>query len=111
MFATRKCKVPVFYIGQQSNMSSTLMKLKINVVNFADCLLLLDGRFECLSILIINVFSIFDRIGHIGGRVSRILMIMLTLKKTVKQISFVFIEESSQIEMFFVDHIVSHICL
>ncbi|CAF3033483.1 unnamed protein product [Rotaria sp. Silwood2] len=68
MSARRKCKTPVFYIGSQINMSSTLMKLKINVVNFADCLYLLDGRFECLSTLIINVLSIFDQIGNIGGR-------------------------------------------
>jgi hypothetical protein len=59
-------------------MSSTLMKLKISVVNFADCLFLLDGRFECLSTLIIDVSSISDGIGGIGGRVSRVLMIMLT---------------------------------
>jgi hypothetical protein len=78
MFTRRKCATPVFYIGNPINMSSTLMKLKISVVNFADCLFLLDGRFECLSTLIIDVSSISDGIGGIGGRVSRVLMIMLT---------------------------------
>jgi hypothetical protein len=62
-------------------MSSTLMKLKINVVNFADCRLLLDERFEYLSTLIITVSSIFDQIGNIGGNVRRISMFMLTNTK------------------------------
>jgi hypothetical protein len=49
MFIRRKCQIPVYYLRNELNMSSTLMKLKINVVNFADCIFLLDGRFECLS--------------------------------------------------------------
>ena len=50
MFILRKWVTPVFHIQSESNISSTLMKLKINVGSFADCLYLLDGRFECLSI-------------------------------------------------------------
>ncbi len=89
IFTTRKCETPVFYIAP-INISSSLMKLKINVMNFADCHFLLDGRLECLSILIINVFSISDEIGDISGRVSRISMIMLTQKKTSKRNKFCF---------------------
>ncbi|CAF1281091.1 unnamed protein product [Rotaria sordida] len=38
--------------------SSNLTELKINVTTFDDCLYLLDGRFDCLSTLIIYVFDI-----------------------------------------------------
>jgi hypothetical protein len=46
-------------------MSSTLIKLKINVATFFDCLYMLDGRLDFLSTLIINVRDIFGpRIDH-----------------------------------------------
>jgi hypothetical protein len=73
MFITRKCEVPVYYIRSSINMSSTLVKLKINVTNFADCLFLLDGRLESLSTLIINVNQIFE-MPDLGGTVSINLM-------------------------------------
>jgi hypothetical protein len=49
-------------------MSSTLVKLKINVVNFLDILLLLDGRFDSLSTLIITVRHIYDQEAYNGPR-------------------------------------------
>jgi hypothetical protein len=64
-------------------MSSTLMKLKIYVDNFVDCLLLLDGRLDCLSTLIIKVSQIFEPAVDIGGRVSIISIIMLQKKNSI----------------------------
>jgi hypothetical protein len=64
-------------------MSSTLIKLKINVPHFTDCLYLLDGRLESLSTLIINVLNVFDPIEDRGSGVSIILMIMFW-KKNIK---------------------------
>ncbi|CAF1087004.1 unnamed protein product [Rotaria sordida] len=53
MFRTRTYETRVFY--RSSNyMSSTLIKLKIHVLRFADCLYLLDGRLDSLSTLIIK---------------------------------------------------------
>ena len=49
---------PVFLTGKNLH-SSTLTKLKINVACIYDCLLLLDGRLDSLSRLIINVADIF----------------------------------------------------
>ncbi|CAF3983863.1 unnamed protein product [Rotaria sordida] len=48
------------------SMSSTLMKLTINVLNFADCRCVVDGRFSCLSTLIINVENVVDPMGDIA---------------------------------------------
>ncbi len=76
MFPTRKCETHVFYLPSTSYMSSTLIKLKINVTTFIDCLYLLDGRLDSLSTLIINVGQIFDPILDIGSKVSIISMIM-----------------------------------
>ncbi|CAF4042645.1 unnamed protein product [Rotaria sp. Silwood2] len=45
--------------------SSILTTLKINVKTFGDCLYLLDGRFNCLSTLIIYVKIITDTLGTI----------------------------------------------
>ena len=61
-------------------MSSTLIKLKINVATLTDCLYLLDGRLDCLSTLIINVSHIFHPIEDIDPTVSIISMIMFTEK-------------------------------
>ena len=50
--------------------SASLTKLKINVNNFDGCLYLLDGRFECLSILIINISNITNSSLNINNTVS-----------------------------------------
>ncbi|CAF2587448.1 unnamed protein product [Rotaria sp. Silwood2] len=66
MFITRKFKIPFFFLSSEISMSSTLMKLTINVLNFADCRCVVDGRFPCLSTLIINVDNVLDPMGDIG---------------------------------------------
>ncbi len=81
MFPTRNCLTPVFYLPFPSHLSSTLTKLKINVVNLIDCLLLLDGRLVSLSTLIINVSYISYPLGDIDRTVSRILIIRFLEKK------------------------------
>ncbi|CAF3985651.1 unnamed protein product [Rotaria sordida] len=48
--------------------SSTLTELKINVETFDDCLYLLDGRFNCLSRLIINIEIISSTSGTIDNK-------------------------------------------
>jgi hypothetical protein len=40
--------------------SSTLLNLKINIQSFEDCLYLLDGRFNQLRTLIIDLVNLFD---------------------------------------------------
>ena len=60
MLHTRKCWTAVFRSSLlESCMSSTLVKLKINVVNFLDILYLLDGRLKSLSTLIICVSDVY----------------------------------------------------
>ena len=71
MFVTRKCWIFIFPVTSTDYISSTLVKLKINVATFIDCLFLLDGRLDSLSTLIINVSSIFDPTFDIGQAVSR----------------------------------------
>jgi len=45
-------------LAQQTIFSSNLLKLNANLENFNDCLYLLDGRFEKLHTLCINISSI-----------------------------------------------------
>lgn len=73
VFLTRKCWISIYPVRSTDYMSSTLVKLKINVSTFVDCLYLLDGRLSSLSTLIINVASIFDPVINIGRTVSRTL--------------------------------------
>jgi len=63
-------------------MSSTLIKLKINVLDFTDCLCLLDGCFNALSTLIIYVSEILDPVIDIGLPVSITSMILFRKKNT-----------------------------
>ena len=77
MFFTRKYSISVSDLSATSYISSTLTKLKINVATFNDCLYLLDGRFDCLSTLIINVLNIYYPISDIDKTVSIISMIIL----------------------------------
>jgi hypothetical protein len=60
--------------------SSTLIKLKINVAGFSDCLRLLDGRLDSLSTLIINVSDYFIMPNRIDATVSIISIIMFREK-------------------------------
>ncbi|CAF1406868.1 unnamed protein product, partial [Rotaria sp. Silwood1] len=59
MFPTRQFQSLIFHVILEIFISSTLMKLKINVVSLIDCLYILDGPFVCLSTLIINIGQIF----------------------------------------------------
>ncbi len=83
MFVTRKCLTAVFCLPSlECFMSSTLVKLKINVINFIDIFLLLAGGLESLSTLIISVFNIYDELDQIydGPRVSMISIFMFREK-------------------------------
>lgn len=60
------------YMFRNEFLSATLTRLKINVSNFYDCILLLDGRLESLSILIIDVADIFEAAVDLSGTVSPI---------------------------------------
>jgi hypothetical protein len=51
--------------------SSTLTRLNISVGSFDACLYLLDGRFECLSTLIIEITANIDRYSSRENYVSR----------------------------------------
>jgi hypothetical protein len=79
MFPTRKCLTDLLQLPLKRFMSSTLIKLKINVTTLFDCLCLLDGRLDCLSILIIHVSWIFGPLRHRHRLVSLTLIIMLKL--------------------------------
>jgi hypothetical protein len=70
-----------FELSSTNCKSSTLTVLKMNVVTFDDCLYLLDGRFNCLSSLIINVKSIICTSGTIDNTVSIIINSCLSRKK------------------------------
>ena len=59
MSPTKPYLTPLFYLLTNHSISSTLIKLNINVVSLIDCLYLLDGPLICLSTLIINVGQIF----------------------------------------------------
>ena len=58
-----------------NRVSSTLTKLKINVKTFDDCLYLLDGRFNCLSTLIIDIQKIRPLLANIDNMVKILLII------------------------------------
>jgi hypothetical protein len=58
LFSYRNSAISIYQIPEISCTSSTLTELKINVTRFDDCLYLLDGRFDCLSKLSINVETI-----------------------------------------------------
>ena len=52
--------------------SSTLTRSNISVHSIDDCLYLLDGRFECLSTLVIEITAALDQYSTRENRVSRI---------------------------------------
>jgi len=55
LFSYRNPSICIYKLPKTSCTSSTLIELKINVASFNDCLYLLDGNFDYLSKLIINV--------------------------------------------------------
>jgi hypothetical protein len=58
IFPTSKCSFTIAFLRSETWMYSNLIKLKINVPLFHDCLYLLDGRLDSLSTLIVNVNKI-----------------------------------------------------
>ncbi|CAF4786337.1 unnamed protein product, partial [Rotaria sp. Silwood2] len=66
-FPNRDFEIPTLNITSTSCVSSILTKLNIEVNTFDDCLYLLDGHFQCLSTLIINIFEIFDSSANIDN--------------------------------------------
>ncbi|CAF3352350.1 unnamed protein product [Rotaria sp. Silwood2] len=62
--------ISIFKLPSTSCMSSTLTKLKIDVNTFDDCLYLLDGRFEYLSTLIVDIVKISISRSKIDNTVS-----------------------------------------
>ncbi|CAF1272107.1 unnamed protein product [Adineta steineri] len=58
VFSYRNSFISIYKLPQTSCSYSTLIELKINVATFNACLCLLDGRFDSLSKLTINVRNI-----------------------------------------------------
>ncbi|CAF1515223.1 unnamed protein product [Adineta steineri] len=58
VFSYRNSFISIYNLPKTSCTCSTLIELKINVASFNDCLYLLDGRFDSLSKLTINVRNI-----------------------------------------------------
>ena len=69
VFPTRECFTPLF-LRSQGELFSSLTKLKINVEHYFDCLFILDGRFQCLSTLILQMRQIFPAPIDISKEVS-----------------------------------------
>jgi hypothetical protein len=50
--------------------SSTLNKLRIQVLNYEDCLTVLDGRFKQLRTLIVDILDMGRRLSNVYNMVS-----------------------------------------
>ena len=108
MFLTRNCWFFIIPAGPTDYVSSTLVKLKINVATFLDCLILLDGRLESLSTLIINVTSIRHPIIDVDRAVSTTACIA-TYRFNIRL--YYFTEETAKAEMLFIHLVQFHISL
>ncbi len=58
-----------------NRVSSTLTKLKIEVNTFTDCLYILDGSFDCLTTLIIDIQRIRPLLANIDDTVKILLIV------------------------------------
>ena len=65
-----KCPLISLELTSEKIFSSTLTKLCINIFEFTDCLLLLDGRLKQLTTLIVQVHTTPDDILTIRNQVS-----------------------------------------
>ena len=65
----------VFNLSSTNCVSSTLTKLKIDVNTLDDCLYILDGRFDCLSTLIIDIEKMRPLLSIIDTTVKILLII------------------------------------
>jgi len=70
LYAARSLTDSTFKLTSMRPVSLTLTKMKINVNTFDDCLYILNGHFECLSTLIIDIYKISDSSSNIDNRVS-----------------------------------------
>ncbi|CAF0937632.1 unnamed protein product [Rotaria sordida] len=70
----------LFTVFSPHCVSSTLTKLKIDVNTLDDCLYILDGRFDCLSILIIDIEKIRPLLSNIDTtkQISKLKYLSLT---------------------------------
>lgn len=75
-FPNKSESISIFHMPSTSCVSSTLRKLNIEVNTFDDCLYLLDGCFDSLSTLIINIAKISGSLSNIANTV-RIFLIMM----------------------------------
>ncbi|CAF5023462.1 unnamed protein product, partial [Rotaria socialis] len=64
---TERIRISFSNLPSTSCVSSTLIKLKINVNTFDDCLYLLDGCLQYLSIMIIDIDEISDSSSNIDN--------------------------------------------
>ena len=94
--------------GSTDYISSTLIKLKINVATFRDCLILLDGRLESLSTFIVNVSSIRNAI-IVADRAVSTTAFIATYRLNIRL--YCFTEETSKTEMFIIHLVPFHILL
>ena len=90
-------------LPHRSCTSSTLTKLNVFVHSFDDCLYLLDGRFESLSTLIIEITGGVDSMSNRENKVSRNPMSSfeeICLKNHL--MTFFCLDKTSSIKMFFI---------
>ncbi|CAF2757379.1 unnamed protein product [Rotaria sp. Silwood2] len=76
---TERTKVSFSNLPSTSCVSSTVTELKITVSTFDDCLYLLDGRLQHLSILIIHIIEISDSSLNIDNTINLPKLKCLTL--------------------------------
>ncbi|CAF4281385.1 unnamed protein product [Rotaria sp. Silwood2] len=67
LFGGRSVTDSTFNLTSMCPVSLTLTKMKINVNTFDDCLYILNGHFECLSTLIIDIYKISDSSSNIDS--------------------------------------------
>ena len=108
VFPTRKCSIFLSPAKSTHYISSTLVKLKINVATFADCLVLLDGRLESLSTFIVHVSSIRNAI-IVADRTVSTTVFIATYPLNIRL--YCFTEETSKTEMFIIHIVQLHIPL
>lgn len=72
LFHDENCTITIYDLSTTICRSSTLTKLKIYVNTFDDFLYLLDGRFQSLSTLIIDILRINRVLSNIDNTVSKI---------------------------------------
>jgi hypothetical protein len=88
IIGSSRCSFP--YIGHCNSpsstfSSSTLNKLRIRVISYADCLAVLDGRFKQLRTLIVDIIEMECFSSNVYNMVSLhfIKLIFLTCKITI----------------------------